>query len=102
MSESVACALEYLNNDKTQQTRLFIRMIDRFFDCMNVKSFKLSEFKRKESIAPYTKPNDERFKVCNVHVCSCTCATAQFESNDIYLSLLFTLETYNFVFAVAC
>ena len=31
MSESVACALEVLDGDSTQQTRVFIRMIDRFF-----------------------------------------------------------------------
>ena len=36
MSESVVCALEFLDNDTTQQTRVFIRMIDRFFDYMNV------------------------------------------------------------------
>ena len=37
MSESVASALEFVDNDATQQTRLFIRMIDRFFDLLNVK-----------------------------------------------------------------
>jgi len=30
MSESVACVLEYMDNEKTKQTRLFIRMIDHF------------------------------------------------------------------------
>ena len=33
MSESVASALEFVDNDATQQTRLFIRMIDRFLIC---------------------------------------------------------------------
>ena len=37
LSESVASALEYLDNNATQQTRLFIRMIDKFFDCLNTK-----------------------------------------------------------------
>ncbi len=36
MSESVACALQMINSDGTQQTRLFIRMIDKFFDLLNV------------------------------------------------------------------
>ena len=33
MSESVASALEFVDNDATQQTRFFIRMIDRFLIC---------------------------------------------------------------------
>lgn len=64
MSESVASALEFLDNDGTQQTRLFIRMIDRFFDYLNVKSPKVADFKRKNSIAPYRKTDNKRFKVC--------------------------------------
>lgn len=63
MSESVACALEYLDNDGTQQTRLFIRMIDKFFDCLNAKGPLMAKLKRKDDIAPYAKPNDYRFQV---------------------------------------
>jgi len=64
MSETVASALEFLDNDNTQQTRLFIRMIDRFFDAMNVKSPLMAQMKRKESIAPYRCADDVRLKVC--------------------------------------
>ena len=63
MSESVASALQYLDNYKMQQTRLFIRMVDRFFDCLNVRNPLLAQMKWKDSIAPYTSPNDDRFKV---------------------------------------
>ena len=63
MSESVASALEFLDNDNTQQTRLFIRMVDRFFDYLNVKGPMMAQLKRKDSIAPYRNPKDERFKV---------------------------------------
>ena len=63
MSESVACGLEYLDNDGTQQTRLFIRMIDKFFDCLNSKGPKMAMLKRKADIAPYAKVSDYRFKV---------------------------------------
>ncbi len=63
MSETVACALEVLNREGTQQTRLFIRMIDKFFDCLNVKSKKMGLLKRKDFIKPYTSPRDERFEV---------------------------------------
>ena len=68
MSESVASALEFMDSDKNQQTRVFIRMIDRFFDHLNVKSPKAHECKRKDSIAPYKKPTDERFKVQYVDI----------------------------------
>ena len=63
MSKSVASALQYLGNDRTIQTRVFIRMIDRFFDCLNVKSSMLADLKRKESVSPYRSIKDERFKV---------------------------------------
>ena len=68
MSESVASALQYLDNDKTQQTWLFIRMVDRFFDCLNVRNPLLAQMKRKDSIAPYKSQNDERFKVQHMHM----------------------------------
>ena len=60
MSESVGIALEFLDNDNTKETRLFIRMVDRFF---NVRSPLAQQLQRKEGIAPYRKPNDQQFKV---------------------------------------
>ena len=38
MSESLASGLEFLDNDNTQQTRLFIWVVDRIFDYLNVKT----------------------------------------------------------------
>ena len=38
-------------------------MINKFFDCLNVKSPQLAKLKRNDNIAPYTSPRDERFKV---------------------------------------
>ena len=46
MSESVASALQYPANDRNIQTRVHIRMIDGFFDCLNV-------LKWKENVSPY-------------------------------------------------
>ena len=65
MSTSVADGLTYLNNDETRETRLFIRMFDRFFDCLNVMSKFEGVLKRKDSRLPYYNPTDERFKVHN-------------------------------------
>lgn len=64
MSESVATsALQIINEEGTRETRLFTRMVDKFFDCLNVKSPLLSMLKRKDNIGPYKSPSDERFKV---------------------------------------
>jgi len=63
MSQSVACALEILNRDGTRETRLFIRMINKFFDCLNVKSTQSAKLKRNDDIAPYRSSVDARFKV---------------------------------------
>ena len=63
MSESVACALEYLNKDATQQARLFIQMIDKFFNCVTCKGPKMAMVKGKADIAPYSKISNYRFKV---------------------------------------
>ena len=45
MSESVASALEYIDMDATQQTRLFIHMVDKFFDCLNAKGPQIAKLK---------------------------------------------------------
>ena len=37
--------------------------MDRFFDCMNVRSFSESHQKRKDDLKPYTSPEDSRLKV---------------------------------------
>ena len=65
MSGSVACCLEYLNKEGTEQTRLFIRMVDMFFDYLNVKSTLMAKTKRKQSREPYRSSSDARFKYNN-------------------------------------
>lgn len=69
MSETVASALEFMDKDNTQQTRLFVRMVDKFFDCLNVKIPLLGQIKNKESIAPYASPTDHRFTVRRACAC---------------------------------
>ena len=67
MSETVASALQVIDEDNTRATRLFIRMIDMCFDALNVKNTLEGKLKRKEFQLPYTDPLDERFKVCHVY-----------------------------------
>ena len=64
LSETVASALQFLDDDNTCETRKMIRMMDIFFDCLNVKNPLEHKLKRKDSRAPYCKVNDWRFKVC--------------------------------------
>ena len=64
MSESVASALQVLDRDKTRETRVFIRMIDQFFDCLNVRGPQMGKLKRKENLKPYESHRDHRFEVC--------------------------------------
>ena len=63
MSSTVADALTYYDKDWTTETRLFIRLVDQFFDCLNVKRHLDGVMKRKPFRKAYTQTNDERFKV---------------------------------------
>ena len=63
MSETVASALQFMDEDRTKETRQFIRMIDLFFDALNVKNPLEGKLKRKPFRFPYYTPQDERFKV---------------------------------------
>ena len=63
MSETVASALQMVDEENTRATRLFIRMIDMCFDALNVKNRLEGQLKRKDFRLPYTDPSDQRFKV---------------------------------------
>lgn len=63
MSQSVAGALEVIDREGTKETRVFIRTIDKFFDCLNVRSTQKAKLSRNESVAPYYSSSDERFEV---------------------------------------
>ena len=66
MSQSVACALEVVSRDTTSETRIFIRHVNKFFDCLNGKGCVQAIKKRNPNIAEYIykETSDERFKVC--------------------------------------
>lgn len=59
----MADALTTLNDEGTTETRLFVRLFDQFFDCLNVKSKLEGVLKRKDYRLPYTHSGDDRFKV---------------------------------------
>jgi len=66
MSESVAKALESGGDKRTEETVKFIKMIDKFFDALNVANLNTGRKKRKAFQSPYiknSKKKDFRLKV---------------------------------------
>jgi len=66
MSETVANALASTKDEKVEETVKFIRMIDKFFDALNVTALGNGKTKRKSFQSPYinNKNIDFRLKVC--------------------------------------
>ena len=63
MSSTVADALTFYDSDETTETRVFIRLVDQFFDCLNVRSKLEGKLKRKDARLPYKSPKDPHVKV---------------------------------------
>ena len=66
LSETVSKALESTGGDEASETAKFVKMIDQFFDCLNVTNLTNGKHKRKSFQDPYTSADDFRLKVmCN-------------------------------------
>lgn len=65
LSESVANALEFYGDSHAtySETQKFVRNMDKFFDCLNVRNPTEYIKKRKPNLKPYTETSDPRFKV---------------------------------------
>jgi len=68
MSESVAHALESGGDKRTEETVKFIRMVDRFFDALNVANLNPGRRHRKDFQSPYTSITDFRLKVFLMYI----------------------------------
>jgi len=66
LSKSVADGLSYYGDPATKATEKFCRLMDRFFDCLNVRCMDAWREKKKNDLKPYTDPNDERLKVAMI------------------------------------
>ncbi len=55
--------LAYFSDPETEETENFIRIFDKFFDCLNSRSFSEWKTSRKPDLKPYTSPNDPRLEV---------------------------------------
>ena len=62
--ESVSKALTLKGERITDETARFLLMMDRFFDCLNVKNFTHGIHAAKPFQMPYLSAHDERVKVC--------------------------------------
>ena len=56
-------ALTFYGKPETAGTEQFVRLLDAFFDILNVRSPEEYMHKRKTNLAPYTNDADVRFKV---------------------------------------
>ena len=59
----MANALQIVVGEEASETVLFVKMMDHFFDCLNVNNFSTGKKKRKVFQDPYRSPSDFRFKV---------------------------------------
>ena len=61
LSDTVASDLEQLNWPSTKETIIFIRNVNKFFDCLNGAHSTQHIRTRNPNLAPYTNVNDSRF-----------------------------------------
>lgn len=63
MSSTVAEALDREGDPQTSETRRFVRMFNKFFDLLNVRSLMEATRTRNPDKEPYKSPADSRLKV---------------------------------------
>ena len=61
LSATTANTLKQFYGSDTHETAEFCKLMDMFFDALNVRSTKEGQFKRKKFLQPYTSLNDEKF-----------------------------------------
>ena len=62
LSETVASVLSEYGCPESLETAKFCLMMDKFFDCLNVRDLESHKVKRKQFLAPYEDVNDARFE----------------------------------------
>ncbi len=81
----MAEAFAYEKNSETSETERFVRIFDKFFDLMNVRSLKEGTHKRKPNLNPYRndKQSEERLSVSyNYYVGNKICTCMQWLEKD--------------------
>lgn len=62
-SDSVSKALSLTGGADASETAIFVGMMDKFFDCLNVHNYTSGVHSRKPFQMPYTSASDFRLKV---------------------------------------
>lgn len=63
LSQHVADALDFYGSSETLETKRFVEIFNKFFDCMNIRHWDEHRKKRNPNLQPYRSPDDERLKV---------------------------------------
>lgn len=63
MSNTVANGLEMMKRKEFGSTILFLRNVNKFFDCLNVARLEQGTRSRNDNLKPYTSEDDPRFEV---------------------------------------
>ena len=61
LSNTMSVALEKFSPNEAKETANYCSLLDKFFDCLNVRNLDEHIKKRKPFLKPYTDLNDERF-----------------------------------------
>ena len=61
LSQTVANGMKTVIGDEASENVLFVEIMDRFFDCLNVNNFTTGHRKRKLFQDPYRKKDEFRF-----------------------------------------
>lgn len=62
-STTIANSLEMLYDESVEETVKFVRTMNKFFDCLNVRNPYEGRNKRNPDLNAYTNPEDERRRV---------------------------------------
>ena len=65
MSNTVAEALARDGDSRTTETRRFVKMFNKFFDLLNVRSLNEAIHERNPNKEPFRSPSDSRLQVNN-------------------------------------
>ena len=68
----MANGIEHVGGKEVEETVKFVRMMDKFFDCLNVTNLSSGKHNRKSFQDPYRRlpgggTNDFRLKICTMH-----------------------------------
>ena len=59
--------METYFDEQCLETAKLIKLVDRFFDCLNGRSQSEAIRKKKPDLMPYSSPDDPRFNVSRKH-----------------------------------